>query len=289
MSISVVVIKLGGIIDFANKTTQNHLGYDNLEFLDKNIEDIIQLPPNIGDKKLCEYLFENMERINSKGGEGFFIKKKDNSIEKIFLELAVIGVDDEQRMVVYINDKIQNDKKYDQVTNLIGDIGKKDFEITMKLNHIESFLSEQKIKVPEFKFNEKEIIKWSSKYVLGVALIDKQHKKWISFINKFFNELLTESDEKTINKTLIELKEYTEYHFSFEEKYMKEFNYSESKSHFQEHRKFENSLTSYFEEYIGGNKMIIHKLIYNLIDWVNHHVLVTDANYVNLFIKNGIK
>jgi len=289
ISISVVIIKIGGIIDFANKTAQNYLGYNNLEFADKNIEDILQLPPNIGDKKLCEYLFENMETINSNGGKGFFIKKKDSSIEKIFLELAVIGVDNERRMVVYINDKIQNDKKYNQVTDMIGDIGKKDFEITMKLNHIESFLSEQKIKVPEFKFNQKEIIKWSSKYVLGVALIDKQHKKWISFINKFFNELLTNSDEKTINKTLIELKEYTEYHFSFEEKYMKEFNYPESKSHFQEHRKFENTLTKYFEEYISGNKVIIHKLIYNLIDWVNHHVLVTDANYVNLFIKNGIK
>ncbi|MEA3450746.1 MAG: bacteriohemerythrin [Bacteroidota bacterium] len=289
MSMSVVIIKMGGIIEFANTKIEKFLGYKRFELVDTNIESLLQSPPNIGEQKLCEYLFSNMDKINKKGGSGFFINNKNETIDKVILELAVIGIDEEQRMVIYIKDKKLDNRKQIQTSDYLENIFKKDFENTLKLNHIDDYLKKQKISIPKFELDYKEIIKWGSKYKLGISLIDNQHKKWIGFINNFFYNLIMNADENTINKTLVELREYTEYHFSFEEKYMKEFGYSEIEKHGVEHKKFVDSLSNYFSEYASGDKATIHKLIYFLIDWVTDHVLVKDAKYVSLFNKHGLK
>ncbi len=289
MFMSVIIIKKGGEIEFANKISENYLGYKDIELKGKNISEIVQAPPDLGDKELCEYLFLNMPEIDKEGGRKFFIKRKDNKLERFILELATVGVDEEQRLVLFIREEKQDEKRIIQAQTFINDVFENDIEKTLKIEYYEDLFKERNIEVENFKFNPDEIIKWGPKYQLGISIIDNQHKKWISFINRFFADLILKKDENDINKTLKELKEYTEYHFSFEEKYMKEFNFTDKEKHMEVHKNFENTLNNYYKDYVEGDMATIHKLIFYLREWVLSHVLVTDRKYVELFKKHGIK
>lgn len=289
MFINVFIIKKGGEIEFVNKSTESLLNSKKQDLQGLNIDEIIVPPINLGKEKLCEYLFVNLKEINNEGGRNFFLKNKDEQIIKVLIELAIVGIEDDQRLVLFVNNETENNTNINYAQDFVNNTFKNDFEKTLKIDYYENFLKENNITVPQFIYNEKEIIQWGPKFMLGVDLIDTQHKKWIYFINKFFYSLISKDDDKKLSDTLVELKEYTEFHFSFEEKYMNEFSYNDLNNHKIEHKKFIDTLNEYFSEYISGDYTTIQKIVYFLREWVYHHVLTTDVKYVELFKKHGIK
>jgi hemerythrin len=128
------------------------------------------------------------------------------------------------------------------------------------------------------------MLKWKDDYLLGIKIIDEQHKRLFEISDRAFR-LVVEKNDKERNKKffdiLKELISYTDYHFEFEENYMKSKNYK----HFEEHKK----LHSEFKKLIGNYELDINdeniseittKVAKLLVEWLINHIMVQDKLYI---------
>ena len=60
-------------------------------------------------------------------------------------------------------------------------------------------------------------IEWSEKYELGIDKIDTQHKRLVSIINRLEEAWRENKHSDTVKTIFQSLRDYTNYHFSFEE------------------------------------------------------------------------
>ena len=85
------------------------------------------------------------------------------------------------------------------------------------------------------------MLQWKEEYEVGVAEIDEQHQKLIDIANRVYelmrNELALDKYDQTV-EILQELKEYTVYHFHFEEGLMQKARYKKRFSHKILHQNF---------------------------------------------------
>ena len=85
------------------------------------------------------------------------------------------------------------------------------------------------------------MLQWKEEYEVGVAEIDEQHQKLIDIANRVYelmrNELALDKYDQIV-EILQELKEYTVYHFHFEEGLMQKAKYKKRFSHKIMHQNF---------------------------------------------------
>ena len=85
------------------------------------------------------------------------------------------------------------------------------------------------------------MLQWKEEYEVGVAEIDEQHQKLIDIANRVYelmrNELALDKYDQIV-EILQELKEYTVYHFHFEEGLMQKARYKKRFSHKILHQEF---------------------------------------------------
>jgi hemerythrin len=133
-----------------------------------------------------------------------------------------------------------------------------------------------------------EYMKWNESLSVDIKEIDNQHKNLINMINDFYNGI-KDNDKKALGRLLTSLVEYTVYHFQTEERYMDQFNYSDTANHKKEHR--------LFVEKVGDNKkrfdedaLVLSVEITNFVkEWIIQHVMGSDKHYSKCFKKNGLK
>ena len=85
------------------------------------------------------------------------------------------------------------------------------------------------------------MLQWKEEYEVGVAEIDEHHQKLIDIANRVYelmrNELALDKYDQIV-EILQELKEYTVYHFHFEEGLMQKAKYKKRFSHKILHQNF---------------------------------------------------
>lgn len=129
------------------------------------------------------------------------------------------------------------------------------------------------------------IFRWSENYETGIPEIDKQHKKLVDIAAKLEDMLETGGSidyYDYILETLDELKDYTEYHFSFEEKRMEEYGYEEFEEHRMEHLYFVKRLNKLSMQDIDSQQLgVISETLNFLAKWLFSHILNSDMKYVS--------
>ncbi len=132
-------------------------------------------------------------------------------------------------------------------------------------------------------------IKWTEELSVNIPSIDEQHKKLVDLINDFYKNIATQSSKEIIFELIKALKEYTVFHFSTEEKYMKQYNYPAYLKHKQEHDYFVNKVIDFEDRYKKG-KLILTLEITNFIKkWVSNHICNTDKMYSAFLLQKGVK
>jgi hemerythrin len=132
-------------------------------------------------------------------------------------------------------------------------------------------------------------INWNENLSVKIDSIDAQHKKLIELVNSFYDGISRGTTKEKMLGLIKGMKEYTLYHFSTEEEYMKQFGYADFMEHKFEHDKFIDTVLNYEERYRNG-KLLLSVEITNFIkEWVSNHILETDKKYVELFVRNGVK
>lgn len=134
--------------------------------------------------------------------------------------------------------------------------------------------------------------KWKDEYSIGIDVIDKQHKHLMEIGSRIMdladtNDGVDNYDE--IVDVLQELKQYTVYHFGYEEEIMQKLEYEHYNSHKFEHYFVIKKIQKFEQEDLDEKQSeTILKLVEFISDWIANHILQEDMKYKSLFISKGV-
>ena len=132
-------------------------------------------------------------------------------------------------------------------------------------------------------------INWDDSLSIKIDSIDEQHKKLIGMINDFYDSIQNRSNNELISKLIRSMKEYTIEHFKFEENLFKQYNYSHSKEHNQEHELFVKKVKELEQKLNSGTIILSFEITSFLKDWLKKHILVSDMKYAGFLIDKGVR
>ena len=126
----------------------------------------------------------------------------------------------------------------------------------------------------------KMILKWKDEYSIGIKEIDEQHKQIFAIGNSAYellkNDLGSDKYSKIV-QVVEDLRQYTKYHFKWEENYMLQIKYKDYDNQKIEHDKFIKKINSYDLNKIHQNQdKYIENLLFFILDWTLDHILQKD-------------
>ncbi|MCR9140918.1 MAG: bacteriohemerythrin [bacterium] len=128
------------------------------------------------------------------------------------------------------------------------------------------------------------MIEWGSKYELGIAKVDGQHRVLVMLINRL--ESLRDSgaaSDRDLDEILKHLDQYVRTHFADEERMLNQLGYEGNEEHLAEHRAFEERIVELRAEFESGQTDVLNQLSEFLGGWLTHHILESDRSYVDEF------
>ena len=121
-------------------------------------------------------------------------------------------------------------------------------------------------------------IVWQEKNILGIPIIDEQHRSIVSTINTLFYFSQKGKSDQLIDSALDSLKEYTRIHFTTEEDMFYTCNYPEAEKHISYHREFAAHVDKMLQEPDDEDKMV--RVMTFLKKWWIQHINNEDRKYV---------
>ncbi len=127
---------------------------------------------------------------------------------------------------------------------------------------------------------------WTEDLSTGSYVIDRQHKEIFRRVNLLLDSFRTKSTNEEVKNLIEFLSGYVQYHFSVEEKYMKEYNYYKYMEHKSQHDDFRSKVNVLLKEFLDG-KDITEKLKISVIDWLINHISKVDK-VLGYFLRGKI-
>jgi hemerythrin len=135
-------------------------------------------------------------------------------------------------------------------------------------------------------------IRWRNSFSCNIKEIDAQHKRMFEISSKLnvLEPICSKIDfQVEILEVIRELKDYSIYHFNYEEKLLQRFDYKGFEEHHREHEAFIEKVLEFEKDNLRLNRP---ELLRNIIDflngWVIGHILKSDMKYKDYLNSNGI-
>jgi len=134
-------------------------------------------------------------------------------------------------------------------------------------------------------------ITWTPDLSVGIELIDQQHKMLIKHLNDLSQSLAAKQGPAKIATTLNFLIDYTNFHFTAEEKHMAVNNYPELENHKKKHEEFKKTLTSLEQdlEEEGATQLLADSIDTLLVKWLFEHIRAIDVAFGKFLKKKGVE
>ena len=122
-------------------------------------------------------------------------------------------------------------------------------------------------------------MEWSRELDTGIAVIDKQHRRIVEYINRL-QEAINSRNRQDMAAVFEELVDYTITHFTFEEDLQEQASYNFRSAHRRVHQVFTKKLEEYKERFEAGDVNVAHQVNAMLRTWLVNHIKNDDADYV---------
>ena len=133
-------------------------------------------------------------------------------------------------------------------------------------------------------------IEWDDSLSVGVDLIDEQHKMLIEKLKDLSDDLRKGHEQDRILKTLGFMIDYTDFHFSAEEKVMADQGYPELEDQQQQHAEFkatlDNILLDLRED--GPTDELAKSINVFLLNWLINHIKGSDQKLGAYLNEKGL-
>lgn len=130
-------------------------------------------------------------------------------------------------------------------------------------------------------------MQWTQTYSVNVSELDEQHKGIIDLINQGLL-LSGKSHRIKTGKIIKKIFEYTEFHFTTEEKYFNKFDFSETEAHMEQHRLLTEKMFEFKQKFDDHEIDSFSEVIDLLRRWWDDHLLSYDKSYVKCFNSHGL-
>jgi hemerythrin len=133
-------------------------------------------------------------------------------------------------------------------------------------------------------------IQWQDSYSVGIKTIDNQHKQWIQYFNDTTEAIASQKNRTQISKTLGFLMDYTDTHFSTEEKYMAGSKYAGLQEHKVKHSELKSTLVNLVKDYEdeGITANLAEGIESFLGNWLIKHIQEVDMKFGAFVRENKI-
>lgn len=133
-------------------------------------------------------------------------------------------------------------------------------------------------------------IAWDDSLSVGIDAIDTQHKRWIGHFNSVVDAIESRGGHAPVTRTLGFLIDYTDLHFSTEERFMRETAYPELEAHKDKHEELRGTvgnLVADFEE--EGDTPALEEAIDTFLGtWLIEHIKSTDQLFGAFVKESGV-
>jgi len=132
-------------------------------------------------------------------------------------------------------------------------------------------------------------IEWNDSLSVGVDLIDEQHKSLITKIKDLSDAVEKHQGTDKIASTLSFMIEYTNFHFSTEEKHMKAHDYPYRKEHMAQHVEFFEMLEKMVDDFKeeGATRALSTSINTFLMNWLVDHINSIDTKFGEFLRETG--
>ncbi len=145
------------------------------------------------------------------------------------------------------------------------------------------------------KVEEEDIFAFTQKYMTGIDLVDKEHRKLFEIIAQtkevIDSEFVVDKYDNIMN-LLEQLKDYTEFHFADEEKLMENIGYPALDAQRRAHAAFVEKLVNIDEDDIAkledSQQEYLDDLIAFLVGWLSNHIIGMDKKIGEYIRDNNI-
>ncbi|MFA5792167.1 MAG: hemerythrin family protein [Candidatus Paceibacterota bacterium] len=128
---------------------------------------------------------------------------------------------------------------------------------------------------------------WKPELSVGESVIDGQHQKLLSQVNKIISTILSGVETKDLEDAINFFDSYIKEHFMYEERYMVQNNYPNFEEHLLFHKDFIEKYLSFkkdLNDRVPAEKLIMEVEAY-IGNWWLNHIAIEDKKY-DLFISN---
>jgi hemerythrin len=125
------------------------------------------------------------------------------------------------------------------------------------------------------------LVEWDDRYLVGIPLIDDQHKELIRLTNELYKGCLAGGESaRTYFKTAVKgTVDYVNYHFNAEEKLLQTVQYPEFAEHKKQHEQFVRQILDDVRSFQEGKQFVPNVFVRYLKDWILSHIAVMDKKY----------
>jgi hemerythrin len=133
-------------------------------------------------------------------------------------------------------------------------------------------------------------IEWDDSLSVGIDVIDGQHKRWIEHFNSVVDAVESRGGHAPVTRTLGFLIDYTDLHFSTEERFMTQTAYPRIAGHKAKHEELRTTVANLigdFEE--EGDTPALEQAIDTFLGtWLIEHIKSTDQLFGAFVKESGI-
>jgi len=132
-------------------------------------------------------------------------------------------------------------------------------------------------------------IVWDESLSVGIDLIDEQHKMLIERTNAISEAVENKRGLEKIMQTLSFMIEYTEFHFSAEEKVMTDNDYPKFDEHHKLHEDFKSRLNLMIQDFEeeGATSVLSEEITSYLTSWLVNHIKGIDTELGKILRDKG--
>ena len=134
-------------------------------------------------------------------------------------------------------------------------------------------------------------IEWNDDLSVGIDLIDEQHKTLIQKLAELSKAVETSQGASEIMKSLEFMYDYTNFHFTDEEKQMAKYDYPGLEEHKKLHAKFTRPLKQLEEDFEeeGATGPLAESINTFLLNWLVKHIKGEDVKFGAYINENNIQ
>lgn len=133
------------------------------------------------------------------------------------------------------------------------------------------------------------MLEWNDDLSVMVAEVDEQHKKCVDMVNELYDSMRSSSSDETLLKIVDDMRNYTEFHFTTEEKLMEQYGFNGLQEHKQEHEEFIAKVGQVEGDCQSGKGSLDMEVLNFLSNWLVTHINDTDKKMGEFLASKGVR